>query len=86
MSFFDDFVSYLDVGDLTKEISVSIILNKGLVVVGNVKLVDFSNEEIVLKSKNEQISIKGLNLIIKQLSLGEIIILGKVTNVFTEKV
>ena len=77
MSFFNDFLDYFDVSDMSNQISIFSIIGIGLIV-GNVSVLNLSSELIELKTPKGKISIFGENLLIKSISKGEVVIEGKV--------
>ena len=78
MSFFNDFLDYFDVSDMSNQISIFSIIGIGLIVEGNVSVLNLSSELIELKTPKGKISISGENLLIKSISKGEVVIEGKV--------
>ena len=78
MSFFNDFLDYFDVSDMSNQISIFSIIGIGLIVEGNVSVLNLSSELIELKTPKGKISIFGENLLIKSISKGEVVIEGKV--------
>ena len=81
MSFFNDFFELFDVNEVKNGITVSWILGVGFVVVGDVRLGDFSSEKIVFVSKKTELRFFGCDLKIKTMCKGEIVVNGKVDNV-----
>lgn len=83
MSFFYDFLKYFDLTNIDAKTTITNILGYGVIIIGNLKIKDIQEDEIVLNNKREIISIFGKNLIIKSISKGEIIISGNVTKIET---
>ena len=81
MSFFYDFLNYFDVSDLKNEVSISLIVGTGLMIVGNVKIQNFSSEKITVISNKKQIVFDGKNLVISVMGKGEIVVSGEILNV-----
>ena len=50
MSFFNEFVNFFKVDDLTGKVSVSMVVGIGAVVVGEVRVIEISAEHILLQS------------------------------------
>ena len=81
MSFFYDDLSAFNVKNLGENLSIHYIENNGLVVVGNIKIMNFSETEIYLKKQKNIIKVFGENLLIKTMSKGEIVVEGKILNI-----
>ena len=58
----------------------TLIGDSSLYIEGVKYISDYSNEEIVIKVKNAQITIKGKELVIKKYCLGDLVICGKITS------
>ena len=84
MSFFDEIFNQFDVNDCENEIFVSMILNKGVSIVGKIKIVSFDESEIILSSKNKLIKTKGSDLKIKSAARGDLFIVGNVKSICLE--
>lgn len=84
MSFFNDFLKEFDVNSVEDLVEIFFILNKGIVVLGDVKIDEMSGELIVLKSKKRLIKIIGERLYISSGASGEFVIKGNVKNVDSE--
>ena len=78
MSFFYDFLNYFKIDRLGDSVAVSMIFDKGLALIGNIKISHFSNKSIEILSNNAKISVLGENLKIKSMSKGEIFLSGKI--------
>lgn len=81
MSFFYDCLKNFDLDELGEKIYVSLIVDVGVVVVGDLKIDEFSENEIVLKNKHNVIVVSGENIKIKSLAKGEFVIQGKIQNI-----
>lgn len=81
MSFFCELFDCFKIDDMSKYLSISMILGVGLVIVGNFKIVRLEEENIIIDSKNKEVSIEGKSLSIKSVSKGELIINGNVTKI-----
>lgn len=78
MSFFCDFLKEISFNDMLNCVGVSLVLHKGVMIVGEIKLTNFSETKIQFKAFNEDLVICGCNLKIKSISKGEIIVEGDV--------
>lgn len=81
MSFFNDFLDYFKVKDLTNKVSLSMIVGVGLIVVGKIKILNFSEELIEIKADKQKIILSGEELSISTMSKGEIIVAGIVKKI-----
>lgn len=81
MSFFYDLMKCFNISDISSKITLTFVLGVGLAVVGKVKILNLSEEEIVVGNKKQKIIISGNDLIIKSVSKGEVIIGGSVLNI-----
>lgn len=81
MSFFNEFVNFFKVDDLTGKVSVSMVVGIGAVVVGEVRVIEISAEHILLQSKKQSVNVVGEGLEISSLAKGEILIEGNVFKV-----
>lgn len=84
MSFFNDFLKEFDVSSVKDLVEIFFIFGKGIVVLGDVKIDEMSDELIVLKSKRRLIKIIGERLYISSVATGEFVIKGNVKNVNSE--
>ncbi len=80
MSFFYDLLNYFKVDDFSSKTSISIIVGVGLMIVGNIKILNLSDEDLKFQSGKDIIEIVGENLKLRSVSKGEIIIEGKIKN------
>ena len=81
MSFFYDVFSALGIDDISNNLSINFVEEKGIVVVGNFKILTLNDELLQLKTKKNLIKIKGENLAMKTVSKGEIVVMGKVFSI-----
>jgi hypothetical protein len=81
MSFFNEFVNFFKVDDMSGKISVSMVVGLGAVIVGDVRVIEISGENILLQSKKQSVNVVGESLEISSLSKGEILIEGNVFKV-----
>ena len=81
MSFFNEFINYFKLDDLSEKTSVSMVLGVGAVVLGNVKILELSKEKIVFKERKNVINVVGFDLYISSISRGEVVVLGNVQSV-----
>lgn len=81
MSFFYDCLKNFNLDELGEKIYVSLIVDVGVIVVGDLKINEFSDSEIVLKNKHNSIFLSGENIKIKSLAKGEFVIQGKIQNI-----
>ena len=81
MSFFNEFINFFKVDDLSGKISVSMVVGLGAVIVGDVRVIEISPENILLQSKRQSVNVVGESLEISSLSKGEILIEGNVSKV-----
>lgn len=74
-------VSFDEINKQTK-----IFWYSGVVVVNEYKrLLTYTNENIVVSTKNNRLNIEGTNIIIKQISKNELIVKGNISKVYFEK-
>ena len=83
MSFFYDFLKYFNISDLDGKIAVTSLIGYGVMVVGNLKLTEITDEYIFLSSKKEKLKIFGENLKIISIAKGEIVVSGNVKKIET---
>lgn len=81
MSFFNEFVNFFKVDDMSGKISVSMVVGLGAVIMGDVRVIEISGENILLQSKKQSVNVVGESLEISSLSKGEILIEGNVFKV-----
>lgn len=81
MSFFYDFLNYFDIEDLKNEVSISLVVGTGLMIVGNVKILNFSSDKITVLANKKEIVFEGKELVISAMGKGEIVIAGKILNI-----
>ncbi len=80
MSFFYDIFKNFNIDDLSTKTTVSIILGVGLSIVGKIKIISLGEEQIILESHKDRITIDGNNLKINSVSKGELVVAGKIFN------
>lgn len=83
MSFFNDFLNYFKVDDISSKVSVFAVLGVGIVIMGKFVVVSLDEETIELKSGKDLISVVGKDLKVKSISRGELILSGKLVKVET---
>ncbi len=83
MSFFNDFLNYFKVDDISSKVSVFAVLGVGIVIMGKFVVVSLDEETIELKSGKDLISVIGKDLKVKSISRGELILSGKLVKVET---
>ena len=83
MSFFYDFLKYFDISDLNGKISVTLLVGFGVMIVGDLKLSEITDEFVYFSSKKEKIKIYGHDLKITSIAKGEVVISGNVKNIVT---
>lgn len=83
MGFIDENLSALELGDLAKQDIVCYFsLSKGIVVNGYKKLFELSNTKIILSLNHlKKLEIIGENLAVKEISDGEIILVGQIKTI-----
>ena len=81
MSFFNEFINFFKVDDMSGKISVSMVVGLGAVIVGDVRVIEISAQNILLQSKRQSVNVVGDSLEISSLSKGEILIEGNVSKV-----
>lgn len=81
MSFFDEIFQELNINNSDKNITISMALGGGIFIVGNFKILSFSDSKICINSQKETVIISGENLSIKTMAKGEILASGKICNV-----
>ena len=81
MSFFNEFINFFIVDDMSGKISVSMVVGIGAVIVGDVRVIEISAQNILLQSKRQSVNVVGDSLEISSLSKGEILIEGNVSKV-----
>ena len=83
MSFFYDFLKYFDVTDLHDKISVTMLVGYGVMIVGNLKLNQITDEFISFSAKKDKLKIFGNNLKINSIAKGEVVIGGDIKKIET---
>ena len=78
MSFFCDFLKEISFDDMRNGVGVSVVLHKGIMIIGEIKLTNFSEAKIQFKAFDEDLVVCGDNLKIKSISKGEIVVVGDV--------
>lgn len=77
MSFFDEIFKSFNIKSID-EVCVSMVLGYGVFISGNVRVIDVSEDAIILKCKAKFYNVVGSDLIIKSLAKGEIFVEGNV--------
>lgn len=78
MSFFYDLMQTFNLKDLDGKLTISLIFDVGVCVIGKFKLIDINEEEVIIESNKIKYKIEGKNLLVKSISKGEIVISGNV--------
>ena len=81
MSFFYDFLESFSIDDIGDKICCDLIFGQALKILGNFKIDDLGENEIVLKVKKTKIKIFGSNLKIVTFAKGEVEIAGNIDGV-----
>ncbi len=81
MSFFYDVFNYFNLSDCTDSSLISYIPGVGVVLYGDYKIDVLSDVEIIVIKNNKKLIFTGLNLLIKSMSKGEIVIEGDVRKI-----
>ena len=81
MSFFNDFLNKLNLSLVDDKIKVQLIFGYGVMIFGDFKIENLSEELVVLKSKKEMISIVGANMKMKEISKGEVFMIGDIKSI-----
>lgn len=81
MSFFNDFLNKFNLGLVDDKIKVQLIFGYGVMIFGDFKIENLSEELVILKSKKEMISIVGANMKIKEISKGEVFLIGDIKSI-----
>lgn len=84
MSFFNEFFDNSVVECAKNKISCDIIFGEKISIIGNLKIDNMTNEEMVFKNKNNKIKIIGKNLNIYSMAKGEFKIEGDICGVLKE--
>ncbi len=83
MSFFYDFLNKFDIGLIENKIKIQLIFGYGAMISGGFKIESLSEELVILKSKNETISVIGVNLKMKAISKGEVFLMGDIKSIMS---
>ena len=78
MSFFNDFLNYFKINDISNKIAVSMVVGVGICVIGNFKVKSLSDCEIIFVINKDLFIIKGDGLKIATISKGEVVVAGDV--------
>ena len=81
MSFFCDVLNYFKLNDINDKVLISLIPGNGVVVYGNFKIKDVSENNMVLCSKKDNVFIAGENLKISTITKGELVLSGLINEV-----
>ena len=82
-----ELLKYLDadVSTLVGEFKLTMIGTRALFVQNYVKILNYSNSKIVFKIKNDIVTITGENFNIKEMGKHEIVLVGKVFTILSER-
>ena len=78
MSFFYDFLNDIEIDGVKNEIVVSTVLGSKLMIVGNVKILGFGDEEIMISDNKYKYKIMGKGLVLSEIAKGELRVKGDV--------
>ena len=81
MSFFSDILEYFKIDKLGENLAISMVVGMGLVVLGNVKILNLNDSFIDLSYKKQLLHIYGDNLKIKSAARGEFVVCGNITRI-----
>lgn len=81
MSFFNDFLNKFNLSLVDDKIKIQLIFGYGVMIFGDFKIKNLSEELVVLKSKKEMISIVGANMKMKEISKGEVFLIGDIKSI-----
>lgn len=79
MSFFNDFLKNVEIDDVKNEIIVSAVVGNKLMILGNMKVLELNENEIVISDKKYIYKIIGKGLILSSMAKGELNIKGDVS-------
>ena len=79
MSFFNDFLKNVEIDDVKNEIIVSAVVGNKLMILGNMKVLELNENEIVFSDKKYIYKIIGKGLILSSMAKGELNIKGDVS-------
>ena len=82
MSFFYDFLKSVELNDIANEIIISAVLGTGVMILGNIKVLELNENEIVFSDKKNEYKIVGKNLILNSIAKGELNVKGDVLGFF----
>ena len=78
MSFFNDFLNDVDIDGVKNEIVVSAVLGSKLMIVGNIKILRFGDEEIMISDNKHTYKILGKGLVLSEIAKGELCVKGDI--------
>ena len=78
MSFFNDFLNDIEIEDAKNEIVVSTVLGTKLMIVGNIKILKFGDDEILISDNKHTYKILGKGLVLSEIAKGELCVKGNV--------
>ena len=81
MSFFYDVFSDLSASKDLKDLSINMIVGKGLLIEGEFKILSLNENLISIKTSRKIVEISGENLTIKTMSMGELAVQGIINNI-----
>ena len=85
MSFFYDFLNSINLKELSDDLMISIVVGKGISIIGDIKLVSMSESDIEFLYKKQLIKIQGSELKINSLAKGEFVSTGKIQSFKVEE-
>jgi len=71
----------LPFNEIIKDIKLILVGDKALYICNYIKILDYSNERLILKIPKDTLEIEGKDLTISQINKGEIIIKGKLASI-----
>ena len=75
-------VTGLHINELNNMVGFSSVGGKALIVNNYIKLLSYANERVVLKTKDDELVIEGMNLSIKQMNKNDICLCGDIVRVY----
>ena len=85
--FIKELLKYVDadVSTLLGEFKLTLIGTRALFVQNYIKILNYSNDKIIFKVKNDIITILGENFKIKEMGKNEIVVVGNVFKILSER-
>ncbi len=81
MSFFNDFLSYFNIGNIKNDIAISLVVGVGLMITGNIKLNNFTTNKITFSNFKKKIDVFGDKIVLSIMGKGEFVISGNIDKV-----